>query len=517
MQQPRRSLALTSLRALGRTCTTTAVVLALGASLGTVGLSSARADTLDDQQQRLNNAIAVSQRSLEGNQKAASQASASLDHSQGQLEQRRSVLAEAQAAWGQAADQDVTMAARLSASQEALKVATKKVADNQIALDAELKLASATLSNLQQRNPLEPVAIFTNDLNPGDVNQRSQWAQQSATMTQAQALRLAELQRQLRDARAAQVTATAAVADQRQQAADHLAQTAELKQTAQAQAAAVAAPVRPDAAKAGDAQARLAAEQEQAASLRQQSANVNQKIAARNEAIRQAQIKAAREAAARAEAARAAAAKAAAARAAAEEAARQADASAAAAANRAASQAEARAAVARQATRTSSSSDSDSSNSGSSSRRTNYSMSNDVSGYSNRVAGSEVDPWGFYSYECVSYAAYMVRTTTSWNDFVNNYSARGASVHFGNAVEWAAAARGIGVPVNTSPSVGSVAWRSSGRAGHVAMVTAVHSDGTIDIAEYNLSGGYHQFGIRSRVDWTSGGTWGFDGFIHFEA
>ncbi|ALN14513.1 CHAP domain-containing protein [Acidipropionibacterium acidipropionici] len=121
-----------------------------------------------------------------------------------------------------------------------------------------------------------------------------------------------------------------------------------------------------------------------------------------------------------------------------------------------------------------------------------------------------VDPWGFYWGQCVSYAAWKVRSTTSWSSFENYTN----GVHFGNAVNWGAAARQIGVTVNTRPAVGSVAWRTSGFAGHVAWVTGVHSDGTIDVSEYNynVAGG---FGTRSHVNWRSGGSSGFDGFIHF--
>ncbi|HEX2855933.1 MAG TPA: CHAP domain-containing protein, partial [Propionibacteriaceae bacterium] len=126
-----------------------------------------------------------------------------------------------------------------------------------------------------------------------------------------------------------------------------------------------------------------------------------------------------------------------------------------------------------------------------------------------------VDPWGFYWGECVSYAAFKVRTSTAWTDFINNYTDRGTSVHFGNAVEWGAAAQALGIPVNTTPTVGSIAWRTSGAAGHVAYVTAVHPNGTIDVAEYNMLV-YHGFDVRTNIAWWTGGTYGFAGFIHFE-
>jgi len=121
-----------------------------------------------------------------------------------------------------------------------------------------------------------------------------------------------------------------------------------------------------------------------------------------------------------------------------------------------------------------------------------------------------VDPWGFYWGQCVSYVAWQVRLNTSNANFQNVYK----GVHFGNASNWASAARSLGITVNTTPTVGSVAWRQSGFAGHVAYVTAVHANGTIDVAEYNfsVSEGYD---TRRNLNWRGGGSSGFDAFIHF--
>lgn len=121
-----------------------------------------------------------------------------------------------------------------------------------------------------------------------------------------------------------------------------------------------------------------------------------------------------------------------------------------------------------------------------------------------------VDPWGFYWGQCTSYAAWKVRTTTSWASFQNYID----GVHFGNAENWGSAARQLGITVNTTPTVGSIAWSTAGSAGHVAYVTGVNSDGTINVSEYNfrVPEGY---GTRSHVDWRAGGSGGFTGFIHF--
>ena len=117
------------------------------------------------------------------------------------------------------------------------------------------------------------------------------------------------------------------------------------------------------------------------------------------------------------------------------------------------------------------------------------------------------DDWAFYWGECVSYAAFAVRTYSPHKDFVNNW--RG--VHFGNAKEWDEAARKVGLRVDQTPTVGAVAQHSRNKNGHVAYITAVHEDGTFDVNEYN-HGPRHKFGTRSHVSIPKD----FDVVIHFE-
>jgi len=60
---------------------------------------------------------------------------------------------------------------------------------------------------------------------------------------------------------------------------------------------------------------------------------------------------------------------------------------------------------------------------------------------------------------------------------------------WGNASAWAVSAAHAGYRVDRTPAVGSIAqWDASSVfvVGHVAYVTAVNGDGSIDIAGYNL-------------------------------
>lgn len=107
--------------------------------------------------------------------------------------------------------------------------------------------------------------------------------------------------------------------------------------------------------------------------------------------------------------------------------------------------------------------------------------------------------WG-YNRECVSFAAWkiyensggtQVPTGTAVPSDWATYSIN-VDQNYGDAGNWAAYARSIGVPVNNTPTPGSIAqWNFNGDngqfpVGHVAYVTAVFPDGSIDLSMYNL-------------------------------
>ncbi|NHA67340.1 cell wall-binding repeat-containing protein [Phycicoccus flavus] len=121
---------------------------------------------------------------------------------------------------------------------------------------------------------------------------------------------------------------------------------------------------------------------------------------------------------------------------------------------------------------------------------------------------SLVDPWRFYNRECVSFVAWRLNqqggtTSAPWSFSNFMTGPNGTSVQFGNAYQWLDAARKGGWTYDRTPRVGAVAYWDVGQAsatslGHVAVVTEVNADGTVDIEEYNWStrGGYGQ---RSNV------------------
>jgi surface antigen len=101
--------------------------------------------------------------------------------------------------------------------------------------------------------------------------------------------------------------------------------------------------------------------------------------------------------------------------------------------------------------------------------------------------GWVVDGHGYYEGECVSFAAWAVRTDGRAHTKLPDFLA--------NANQW------TGATASTTPHVGDVAQWDAGRngagsAGHVAYVTAVNSNGTVTIAEYNW-GNFHRLNSRT--------------------
>ena len=112
-----------------------------------------------------------------------------------------------------------------------------------------------------------------------------------------------------------------------------------------------------------------------------------------------------------------------------------------------------------------------------------------VAGENCRAAALDayVDHWGFYSRECTSFVAWRLSRRGPFHNTM-----RGG--RFGNAADWGANAQRLGFAVDDNPAVGAVAWTAGGM-GHVAIVEAVHANGTVTVEEYNVpaySGNYNR-------------------------
>lgn len=101
-----------------------------------------------------------------------------------------------------------------------------------------------------------------------------------------------------------------------------------------------------------------------------------------------------------------------------------------------------------------------------------------------------VDRWKMNTCNCTSYVA--------WALAANGYRIGWFEPGSMDAWNWPNVAAKHRLPTGVHPRAGAVAvWAELGRFGHVAFVTAVHADGTFDVAEYNRPGGVH-FGFDTR-------------------
>lgn len=109
--------------------------------------------------------------------------------------------------------------------------------------------------------------------------------------------------------------------------------------------------------------------------------------------------------------------------------------------------------------------------------------------WANAPQDSLVDSWGMYNRECVSYTAFKVANSGRYMPYWGGV---------GNAYEWPGNARRAGIPVDSTPRVGSVAYMDIGYYGHVMYVEAVYGDGRILVSQYNWSpGAYSEMVIPS--------------------
>jgi surface antigen len=98
----------------------------------------------------------------------------------------------------------------------------------------------------------------------------------------------------------------------------------------------------------------------------------------------------------------------------------------------------------------------------------------------NAAQDSLIDSWGMYNRECVSWAAWRRADI-----------GRPIPGGWGNANQWANAARAAGYTVDNTPQVGAIAQTDAGPYGHVAIVEAIQgSDVIVSEMNYDDAGHY---------------------------
>ncbi|NMR32476.1 CHAP domain-containing protein [Crystallibacter degradans] len=116
-------------------------------------------------------------------------------------------------------------------------------------------------------------------------------------------------------------------------------------------------------------------------------------------------------------------------------------------------------------------------------------------------AGAQ-SPLGMYHRECTDFALWRLNAMAGVTEAPWKY--HNSDLALGNAATWKDAWHRHGWDTGTTPEPGAVAWFEPGTAGtgplgHVAIVFAVNSDGTVTIEEYNgqLPPDDHRYGTRT--------------------
>jgi surface antigen len=104
-----------------------------------------------------------------------------------------------------------------------------------------------------------------------------------------------------------------------------------------------------------------------------------------------------------------------------------------------------------------------------------------------------VDSWNFYTRQCTSFVAFRMNNQYGKSFYNYMQGPNGTFGTWGNASSWASTATAIGYAVNSTPTVGSIAYFSSG---HVALVAAV-SGGNVTLEEYNWGSPSYMYGTRT--------------------
>ena len=110
--------------------------------------------------------------------------------------------------------------------------------------------------------------------------------------------------------------------------------------------------------------------------------------------------------------------------------------------------------------------------------------------WANAPQDSMIDNWGMYNRECVSYTAFMVHQDYLAGKDSHDMPWWGGA---GNANQWDGDARAAGIPVDSNPTVGSIAISHAGYYGHAMYVAAVNGN-EIYVQQFNaqLNGTYSE-------------------------
>lgn len=244
-------------------------------------MPAAQADDLDDQRDKVRDAIAQTKQDVAESRDQVSDAQSDLQESEQSLARAQEALALTEQKLEAARARDVKLAHALVEAQAALDRATDAAERAQAEVtQQQAVIADAVRTAYQQQTNVDSWGVYFDAESPGQLASRLQWTDTIFDASSAEMTRLVTLQAALDEAQGTQAAAAAKVADQKRQSAGVVAEIAELAAEATSRRAKVAKLVAANQAALEDAQGELEADQAAYEELQRQEAEITAKIRA---------------------------------------------------------------------------------------------------------------------------------------------------------------------------------------------------------------------------------------------
>lgn len=244
-------------------------------------MPAAQADDLDDQRDKVRDAIAQTKQDVAESRDQVSDAQSDLQESEQSLARAQEALALTEQKLEAARARDVKLAHALVEAQAALDRATDAAERAQAEVSQQQAvIADAVRTAYQQQTNVDSWGVYFDAESPGQLASRLQWTDTIFDASSAEMTRLITLQAALDEAQGTQAAAAAKVADQKRQSAGVVAEIAKLASEATARRTNVAKLVVANQAALEDAQGELEADQAAYEELQRQEAEITAKIKA---------------------------------------------------------------------------------------------------------------------------------------------------------------------------------------------------------------------------------------------
>ncbi|MGB7964617.1 MAG: peptidoglycan DD-metalloendopeptidase family protein [Propionicimonas sp.] len=244
-------------------------------------MPAARADDLDDERDKVRDAIAQTKQDVAESRDQVSDAQSDLTDSEQSLTRAKEELALTEQKLAAAKARDTKLAHTLAEAKAALALATAAAERAQAAVTQQQGvIAGAVRTAYQQQTDVDSWGVIFDAETPTQLASRLQWTDTIFDASSAEMTRLITLQAAFEQAQRTQSAAAARVAEQKRLSADVVAEIAQLAAEATSRRTAVAKLVAANQAALDEAQGELEADQAAYDELQRQEAAITAKIKA---------------------------------------------------------------------------------------------------------------------------------------------------------------------------------------------------------------------------------------------